>query len=668
MKADEIALPSEWELAFVSKGAPVEGLRLSAMGSVSWALFRQGASALGEGLRSPFGKRRLELSELPTIDEAWALFMLAWMEAGRELPAAFEAMCRYTEDVRQGHWPDRVAPEQSVQALYLAIAQEHLLRRPPQRERFLHDAFVLFRTVAGRLAGGARLLDDPIAQGAHSLQRYSAMLASDRALYAEDLRRARRFWAKVPAQHSATGGVRRLPLLVLERPAATQFKLWARRDPAAPGGHGYPLLLTSVAGGSLVLSADPASKVQVGWLARPLTEAERAARPGSEGEGSEWYDGKDHSGTLAAAPVGGSRLSLSRALEVIHGPLSLERAGPPPRARYALGGAALLVVGAAAVLALTRGPTAEWLPPERGAKGEPVPKAKVLNLLGEPSGPRSFTHHALVAGACAYSGDRELRFPCRDARAVRELLVRHYGYEERNVMYAVDRPEPGERTDGAPTAANLRLLVERFRERFGEDERSSFLFFYSGHGGYEKGARKDFGVLQPTGYFERPELPMSDRGWDMQDLLDGVRKGVPSRHVLVVLDACYSGWAVGAKGDWGLRTELMSLWNERAEVVVTAGTKGQRAWEDEAEPSAWSWGGHSALTAFLLEGLTPSGGRAPADTSGDGVVTDEELALFLRRRVPESVRAVKRAEQLPQIFRFDEHLPRSGQFLFVPKG
>jgi hypothetical protein len=139
---------------------------------------------------------------------------------------------------------------------------------------------------------------------------------------------------------------------------------------------------------------------------------------------------------------------------------------------------------------------------------------------------------------------------------------------------------------------------------------------------------------------------------------------------MIVLDSCYSGWAVGAKGDERLRPELRSLWKERAEVVLSAGTKGQRAWEDEESPGEWAWGGHSAMTAFFLQALTPPrpGATPPADLNGDSVVTDEELAKYLRLRVPEAVKAVKRADQVPQFFRFDEHLPQSGQFLFVPAG
>ncbi len=276
------------------------------------------------------------------------------------------------------------------------------------------------------------------------------------------------------------------------------------------------------------------------------------------------------------------------------------------------------------------------------------------------------TSYALVAGVCGYTGDRALNSPCRDAREVRHLLVGRLGYAPENVLYLIDKPDPDEKTDGPPTAANLRLQIEKFRTRFSAREQSSFFFFYSGHGGYEKGARKDYGVLQPSGYFENPDLPMSDRGWDMQELLDGIRKGVPCMHVMVVLDACYSGWAVGAKGEATLTEAMHSLWKERAEVVITAGTKGQRAWEDEAEAGAWQWGGHSALTAFLLEGLGASG-RPKADTNADKVVTDEELARYLRAHVPGAVRQLKKSEQTPQFFRFDEALPRSGQFLFLPK-
>ncbi|MBI5543618.1 MAG: caspase family protein [Deltaproteobacteria bacterium] len=677
-----VELPASWRLQWIGGADPVPAgalaLTLSAVegvaASVSMAVMRRAGPFAASPSRD---QGDLALPEFPTLDETWALYLWAALAAGRSLPPALEAVAQYAEDVRQGHWPDHVPPEQSVQALFQVIAQQHLLVRPPDRRAFLREALRLCDLVARRLVGGARLLDDPLARDEPWAQHYASMLAADQALYQEDVGRGRRFMATLPAEESLTGTERRLPLLALRRPVAAQFKLWARRDAQAPGGHGYPLLAVELAQGNVVFSADPASKVRLGWLAAPLSAAEEKAR----GAAAAWYDGRRHGFTLSAAPKEGTRLSFDEVLQAVAPRLRLkavkgagQRHLPRVVSGVSLAAGIAVLVGAAFAWPLLHSrsvnvPAIDVDPPAaRGAKGEPVPKAAVLNLLGDvEQGPRSFAHYALVAGACAYSGDRALKLPCRDAHAVRELLVQKYGYAPENVLFYVDQAEPGERVDGAPTAANLRLGVERFRERFGEHDPASFLFYYSGHGGYEKGARKDFGVLQPTGYFDHPELPISDRGWDMQELLDAIHKGIPARHVMVVLDACYSGWAVGAKGDEVLRPELMSLWKERAEVVVSAGTKGQRAWEDEEDQRAWAWGGHSAFTAFLLQGLTPTtGAPPPADRNADGVVTDEELAKYLRTRVPEAVRALKRAEQVPQFFRFDDQLPQSGQFLFVP--
>lgn len=588
------------------------------------------------------------LGELPTLDEAWLWYLVERERRSEPLPAALEAMCVYAEDVRQGRWLDRVPPEQALQSIYLALAQDALLGAR-SRPRFEAEARALFDAVAAHLASGGALLDAPFLAGVPALRRHVEALREDHRLFEEDLRRSERHEVTLPAEASLSGGPRSASLLVLDRPASTQFKVWARKRSDCA------LLLVRQPDGTIVLSADPSKKLKLAWLAAHLTRRDREA----------WYDGSRHEGTLIASPKGGGALDLRDVVGVLASVARVSRR-PPIAAVGVLAGVALLLT---VVLLAQPGPPAP--PPEpvaapAGAKGDPIPAPKVIDLLAAADGPRSYEAYALVAGVCGYTGEHELHAPCRDARAVRELLVRRLGYRRENVLFLVDCPEAGEVTDGAPTAAGLKLAVERFRERYAAGESSSFLFYYSGHGGYEKGARKDFGVLQPAGYFEDEAAPMSDRGWDMQELLDDLRKGVPSKHVMVVLDACYSGWAVGAKGEERLTPELRTLWRERAEVVLTAGTRGQRAWEDEAEEKAWQWGGHSALTAWLLAGLG-EGGRPEADANGDRVVTDEELARYLRERVPQAVRASRRAEQTPQFFRFDEQLPKSGQFLFIPE-
>ena len=572
------------------------------------------------------------LPAFPIFDEAW----LWYLQGLERIAPALEAVCLYGEDVRQGRWPDRVEPQFAVQGVYLALAQETLLNHE-RRDEFEREVCILFDALRDHVAAGKSLLDDPFLKSVPALQKYVAQLADDQRLFIEDIARGSGYSIALPAEASATGTERRGLLVVLDRPVSTQFKLWARRDNNAL------LLFVRQADGTLVISADPSKRVRLEWLAEKLSKLDQ----------HPWYAGERHLGTLIASSREGTQLSLD-AIPRALGAESIRSMVVQPIIAVAV----IIVLGFGGGLLIKR-----QVHDSAGAKGDPLPPAKLLNLMAAHDGPRSFEPFALVAGVCGYSGDRTLHAPCRDARAVRDLLTTKLGYRAENVLFFIDRPAPGERTDGTPTAENLKLAVERFRSRFpSADETSSFLFYYSGHGGFEAGARKDFGVLQPAGYFEQPDRPISERGWDMQELVDDLRKGVPSKHVMLVLDACYSGWAAGAKGETRLSGELRTLWNERAEVVLSAATKGQRAWEDEAEPAAWQWGGHSALTAFLLEGL----GRAQADGNGDRVITDEELAAFLTAKVPLAVRQSRQAEQTPQFFRFDEHLPRSGQFLFLP--
>lgn len=635
----------------------------------------------------------IALRAFPALDEIWALYLLAHKQRKEEIPASWEALCRYAADVRQGLWPDRVAPDHAVQAVYLAIAQQHLLNDPPHREAFLSEVFGFCTIIADKLAAGARLYDDDLIKGQAELERYVALLAQDRLLYQEDLGRAKKFMAELSGDMTPAGVTRKLPLLAITRPIATQFKMWARTDKTAPEGRGYPLLLIAQDKTMIVLSADPASRAKVGSLAGVLSAREKEKRGGNE---LPWYDGKDHGGTLVAAPREGTSLSLDEVIDALKKDLRLRPVSGTKRTRIFIGlglTAALLNLTIVAISPdLSRGSSQtkkateqahvnaetvndeEGLTPgnadkPRGSKGDPLSPAEVINLIEKTDGPRSIVPYALIAGVCGYEGEHQLHSPCRDARAMRDLLVQKYGYKRENIIYLVDKPEGGDSSDGNPTAEGLKLAVEKFRAKFGDKDDSSFLFYYSGHGGYIKGARQDYGVLQPSEFFDkRAALPNSHKGWDMQELLGDIRKGVPSRHVMLLLDCCYSGWAVGAKGDDELDAHVGSLWKERAEVVLTAASKGQRAWEDEPEERAWAWGGHSVMTSFVLEGLAIGAeGSAGADANKDRVVTDEELAKYVKEHVPASVKAQKNLKQTPTLFRFDASLPKSGKFLFVPK-
>ena len=80
--------------------------------------------------------------------------------------------------------------------------------------------------------------------------------------------------------------------------------------------------------------------------------------------------------------------------------------------------------------------------------------------------------------------------------------------------------------------------------------------------------------------------------------------------------------------------------------------------------------GKAIFGETLLDGIRPdpSGKRAPADADSDGIITDEELAEYLKTQVS------KRAEMMgktmtPQHMRGlkDDPIAKVGQFLLVPR-
>ena len=337
-----VELPSTWTLLWLGPSDPdppgaVILHRLSALGAATSC-----SMALRVGRIVPPAADRpatIALGAFPTLDELWTLYMMAAMATGQQPAPEWEALCRYAEDVRQGIWPDRVPVEHSLQAVYVAIAQAQLLRPEPRREAFVAEAFRLLAAILAQLQAGRRLLDDRLVAGTPEFERYVASLSADQSLYAEDLSRATRFWATVPPAGTSTGGERRVPLLSLARPTATQFKLWSRQDTGAPGKHGYPLLLVEQPEGRFVLSADPSSKLRVGWLAPQLPSS------------NAWYAGTAHDGTLISSPPG-TKLSSAEVLRALKKPLKLEQVRKSrlsPRMRKMLGAGAAFVVSGVAV-------------------------------------------------------------------------------------------------------------------------------------------------------------------------------------------------------------------------------------------------------------------------------------------------------------------------------
>jgi len=162
----------------------------------------------------------------------------------------------------------------------------------------------------------------------------------------------------------------------------------------------------------------------------------------------------------------------------------------------------------------------------------------------------------------------------------------------------------------------------------GTDADSLVLVFFAGHGQTE-----DLRDDQRRGYIVPadgdPENPVATA--ISMETLRSVSSRLDAKHVLFVMDSCYSGLGfvrgirVGNDTDYPSRAR-----SERAIQMITAGTQGQRALEVN---------GVGLFTDVFAEAL-----RGAGDLDGDGFLTASEIGEFVKTNV--SARSEKR--QTPQ--------------------
>jgi serine/threonine protein kinase/ABC-type branched-subunit amino acid transport system substrate-binding protein/uncharacterized caspase-like protein len=181
--------------------------------------------------------------------------------------------------------------------------------------------------------------------------------------------------------------------------------------------------------------------------------------------------------------------------------------------------------------------------------------------------------------------------------------------------------------DGAATGEAMRRLLTDDLAQLAPDD--SLVLFFAGHGHTHTANFSDVSVK--TGYV----IPVDAAGhsehvaanWLRLDswLSDVAR--LPPRHILVIIDACHSGVALGALIKWrgagsSPTSELDELQERRSRRIITSALDDQRAMDSGPYP------GHSLFTGCLIEGL--SGGLSE---SGRRLATGSELGLYVQRRV-----------------------------------
>ncbi|GEM_PF-4739636 len=240
-------------------------------------------------------------------------------------------------------------------------------------------------------------------------------------------------------------------------------------------------------------------------------------------------------------------------------------------------------------------------------------------------------NYALVVGIDDYQRWRPLANAVRDAKGIRELLRNRFHFPPDNIyeLYNED------------------ATLDGIRSAFGAiakaDHDSRIVIFFAGHGQtMTTRDRPKEGFLIPSdGAMPDARTSMSDAAasWLSMKAITELISQSKAKHILLVLDACYSGLLTAKRsavfGDFrevgeeigfgeenALTADFLRLSALEAVEVITAGAENEEALDGGP-------GGHSYFTGLLIEGIQ----SGEADLSKDGVVTSEELGSFLSYQV-----------------------------------
>ena len=202
---------------------------------------------------------------------------------------------------------------------------------------------------------------------------------------------------------------------------------------------------------------------------------------------------------------------------------------------------------------------------------------------------------------------QKLQYAAHDAQGVKDLLIQKYNFKPDHVFTLLNGEATREKI--------LSLLGDKFGDPSMVQKEDRVLVFFAGHGATRKLASgRELGYIIPVDAdltdFEGTAISMTN----FQD----ISEAIPAKHVLFVMDSCYSGLAL-TRGGRVLPSQnyLNEISRREARQMFTAGGADQQVADNGPN-------GHSIFTWTVLQGLD---GRA--DLNGDGVITATELAAYV---------------------------------------
>ena len=242
--------------------------------------------------------------------------------------------------------------------------------------------------------------------------------------------------------------------------------------------------------------------------------------------------------------------------------------------------------------------------------------------------------HAVVIGIDRYEHMGKLKGAVKDARAVSEVLKSH-GMEVTLLL------------DGAATRRAIAdLLGTKLKAKIGAQDR--VMIYFAGHGTTVGEGPSALGYLMPID--GDPSSPTST-GISMSELQAWLGT-YPSKHTFFVADACYSGLAVPpattrSSSSRGVPDYLRKVTSQKVRLTLVAGGSDEEVLDN--------YQGHGLFTWFFIKALEGDG-----DLNGDGLITSDELAAFIKPAVAQTALGEFKRPQNPHMGRAGE-----GEFVFL---
>ncbi|WP_425510967.1 polysaccharide deacetylase family protein [Xanthomonas chitinilytica] len=247
---------------------------------------------------------------------------------------------------------------------------------------------------------------------------------------------------------------------------------------------------------------------------------------------------------------------------------------------------------------------------------------------------------AIVIGIDDYAKWPKLEYASHDAQAIADTLTGQFGFPSSQVIVLKNRE------------ATRNNILAAFHDRLadGRTQKNDRVFvFFAGHGATRRLASgRDLGYIIPAdsdpGEFATDAIAMTD--------IQNIAESLQAKHVLFVMDACYSGLGLTRSGP-GSSAFLRENARRTARQMLTAGGADQQV--ADSGPN-----GHSVFTWVLLQALSGKG-----DLNGDGLITGTELAAYVAPAVSAVSRQTPAFGSLPgsQGGEFVFQVPDSQEFL-----